>query len=42
MTNTLAITTLRNDITMSVPCVIANRRLNLVVLIPSSTGRDEC
>lgn len=42
MTNVLATTNLRNDITMSSTPVVANRRLNLVVLIRSSTERDEC
>ena len=42
MTNFLATTNLRHDIAMSSTLVVANRRLNLVVLIRGSTERDEC
>ncbi|HWT14601.1 MAG TPA: hypothetical protein VN581_02365 [Patescibacteria group bacterium] len=42
MTNSPANTNLRHDIAMSWSAVVANRLLNLVVLIRSSTERDEC
>lgn len=42
MTNFLATTNLRHDIAMSSVAVVANRRLNLVVLIRSFAERDEC
>ena len=42
MTNFAATTNLCHDIAMSMPTVVADRRLNLVVLIRSSAERDEC
>jgi hypothetical protein len=42
MTDFLATTNLHHDIAMSSSVVVANRRLNLVVLIRSFAERDEC